>query len=59
MTTASTKAIRDLRKRLGTGNSMLRSFTKVDSPASEVARVLREVERRFGVAVDEVQLPEE
>jgi hypothetical protein len=35
------------------------AFAKVESPAPEVARVLEEIDRRFGVAVEEVQLPED
>jgi len=35
------------------------AFTKVESPGPEVARVLDEIERRFGVAVEQVQLPED
>jgi len=35
------------------------AFTKVESPTPDVARVLEEIERRFGVAVDQVQLPED
>jgi hypothetical protein len=35
------------------------AFTKVESPDPEVARVIEEVERRLGVAVDEVRLPED
>jgi hypothetical protein len=35
------------------------AFTKVESPAPEVARVLDEIERRFGVAGEQVQLPED
>jgi hypothetical protein len=35
------------------------AFKKVESPAPEVARVLEEIGRRFGVAVEQVQLPAE
>jgi hypothetical protein len=35
------------------------AFTKVESPAPDVARVLEKIERHFGVAVDQVRLPED
>jgi hypothetical protein len=35
------------------------AFTKVESPDLEVARVLEEIKRRFGVAVEQVQSPED
>jgi hypothetical protein len=34
------------------------AFTKVESPEPEVARALEQIKRRFGVAVDQVELPE-
>jgi hypothetical protein len=33
------------------------AFTKVESPAPEVTRVLGKIKRRFSVAVEQVQLP--
>jgi len=35
------------------------AFTKVESPAPDVARVLEKIERHAGVAVDQVRLPED
>ena len=35
------------------------AFTKVESPAPEVTRVLEEIERQFGVSVEQVQLSED
>jgi hypothetical protein len=35
------------------------AFTKVESPDPEVARVLNEMERHLGVAVEQVQFPTE
>jgi hypothetical protein len=35
------------------------AFTKVESPAPDVARVLKKIERHSGVAVDQVRLPED
>jgi len=35
------------------------AFTKVESPAPEVTRVLEEIERQFEVLVEQVQLSED
>ena len=41
------------------GTGVRQVFGKVESPTPDVTRVLEEIERRFGVAVDQVQLPED
>ncbi|PYK16086.1 MAG: hypothetical protein DME55_12740 [Verrucomicrobia bacterium] len=35
------------------------AFTKVESPAPDMARVLEKIERHSGVAVDQARLPED